>query len=169
MIAAQAPGRAVTGGLVEIREGSSAVDWAFYFVDFFRYASPVRAGPSPTLTVCNVAYSKARLAAIADTWKVYFHETAINDALRERFGELWLEPLSRVTMSRHVTLGDALYERYAFGRLGCTRLGFCTPASGSTTASSRQSFRCCSCLGAWRRKPCPRAASPCPSRARSCP
>ncbi|HTF86813.1 MAG TPA: glycosyltransferase [Planctomycetota bacterium] len=128
MIAAQAPGRAVTGGLVEIREGSSAVDWAFYFVDFFRYASPVRAGPSPTLTVCNVAYSKTRLAAIADTWSVYFHETAINDALRERFGELWLEPLSRVTMSRHVSLGDALYERYAFGRLfGCTRLGFCTP------------------------------------------
>jgi hypothetical protein len=32
-------------------------------------------------------------------------------------------------MARHVTLGDALYERYAFGRLfGCTRLAFCTSA-----------------------------------------
>ncbi len=129
MIAAQAPGRAVTGGLVEIRAGSSAVDWAFYFVDFFRYASPGRTGPSPTLTVCNVAYSRSSLDAIADLWKVYFHETAINDALRARFGELWLEPSARVSMARHVTLGDALYERYAFGRLfGCTRLGFCTPA-----------------------------------------
>lgn len=128
MIAAQSPGRAVTGGLVEIRGGSSSVDWAFYFVDFFRYASPVRAGASPTLTVCNVAYSKHQLAAIEDLWKVYFHETAINDALRERFGMLWLEPRSRVTMARHVSIGDALYERYAFGRLfGCTRLGFCTP------------------------------------------
>lgn len=128
MVAAQGPGRAVVGGLVEIRAGSSAVDWAFYFVDFFRYASPAREGASPTLTVCNVSYSRASLEEIREIWRVYFHETAINEALRERFGELWLDPRSRVTMSRHVTLSDALYERYAFGRLfGCTRLGFCTP------------------------------------------
>lgn len=128
MIAAQAEGRAVVGGLVDIRQGSSATDWAFYFVDFFRYASPGRAGPSPTLTVCNVSYSRRSLEAIRELWSVYFHETAINSALAERFGALWLEPRSRVSMARHVTLGDALYERYAFGRLfGCTRLGFCPP------------------------------------------
>lgn len=126
MLAAQAPGRAVVGGLVEIRPGASAVDWAFYFVDFFRYASPAGAGPSPTLTVCNVSYRRESLAAIRELWQVYFHETAINDALRERFGSLWLEPRACVSMARHVTLADALYERYAFGRLfGCTRLGFC--------------------------------------------
>jgi glycosyl transferase family 2 len=126
--AAQAPGRAAVGGLVEIRSGATATDWAFYFVDFFRYASPARAGASPTLTVCNVSYSRARLAAIAPTWEVFFHETAVNDALRGRFGELWLEPSAVVTMARHVTLSDALYERYAFGRLfGCTRLLFASP------------------------------------------
>jgi hypothetical protein len=124
-LAAQRDGRAVVGGLVEIGEHASATDWAFYFVDFFRYASPAPAGPSPTLTVCNVSYKRRELDAIRSLWEVYFHETAINDALRERFGALWLEPSSQVTMSRHVTLGDALYERYAFGRLfGCTRLGF---------------------------------------------
>lgn len=127
MLAAQAAGRAVVGGLVEIRPGASAVDWAFYFVDFFRYASPAQAGPSPTLTVCNVSYRRESLAAVRDLWQVHFHETAINDALRERFGSLWLEPKARVSMARHVALGDALYERYAFGRLfGCTRLGFCS-------------------------------------------
>lgn len=127
MVRAQADGRAVVGGMVDIREGANAVDWAFYFVDFFRYASPGREGPSPTLTVCNVSYSRAKLGAIRDIWRVYFHETAINDALRERFGSLWLEPRSRVSMARHVSFSDALYERYAFGRLfGCTRLGFCS-------------------------------------------
>jgi len=129
MLAAQAAGRAVVGGLVEIRPGASAVDWAFYFVDFFRYASPAQAGPSPTLTVCNASYRRESLAAVRELWQVYFHETAINAALRERFGSLWLEPRARVSMARHVTLGDALYERYAFGRLfGCTRLGFCSGA-----------------------------------------
>jgi hypothetical protein len=125
MRSAQAPGRAVVGGLVDIAPGASAVDWAFYFVDFFRYASPVSQGPSPTLTVCNASYKRRELEAVAPLWQRYFHETAINDALRERFGTLWLDPASRVTMSRHVELGDALYERYAFGRLfACTRLGF---------------------------------------------
>jgi hypothetical protein len=127
MLAAQAEGRAVVGGLVEIRPGAGAVDWAFYFVDFFRYASPAIAGNSPTLTVCNVSYRRQSLQAIAELWQVHFHETAINEALRERFGALWLEPKSRVSMMRHVSLADALYERYAFGRLfGCTRLDFCS-------------------------------------------
>lgn len=123
--AAQVPGRAVVGGRVEIAPGATATDWAFYFVDFFRYAAPVREGPSPTLTVCNAAYRRDQVNAVRDFWKTYFHETAINDALRERFGALWLEPESEVTMGRHVKLGDAVYERYAFGRLfGCTRIGF---------------------------------------------
>ena len=65
------------------------------------------------------------LAQVTDLWDTYFHETAIHEALRERFGTLWLEPRSVVTMSRHVTLRDAVYERYAFGRLfGCTRICF---------------------------------------------
>lgn len=126
MRAAQHPGRAVVGGRVEVRAGVSAVDWAFYFVDFFRYAAPVEEGPSPTLTVCNASYKRAELERIRDNWEVYFHETAVNDALRQRFGDLWLTPASSVSMHRHVTFREAVRERYAFGRLfGCTRLNFC--------------------------------------------
>ncbi len=128
MVAAQRPGRAVVGGRVEVRPGASATDWAFYFVDFFRYAAPVQEGPSPTLTVCNVSYKKAELEQVRDVWETYFHETAINDTLRQRFGDLWLVPDSEVSMRRNVTFADAIYERYAFGRLfGCTRIGFCSP------------------------------------------
>ncbi|MCE9594278.1 MAG: glycosyltransferase [Planctomycetes bacterium] len=121
----ETPGRSVIGGVVEIADGATATDWAFYFVDFFRYARPAPRGGSPTLTVCNVSYKKEQLAAIRDVWDVYFHETAINDALRTKFGELVLEPDAEVTMGRHVEFGHAVYERYAFGRLfGCTRLLF---------------------------------------------
>ena len=125
MVAAQGPACAAVGGVVDVADGATATDWAFYFVDFFRYAPPAKAGPSPSLTVCNVAYRREHLAAIQELWAVNFHETAINDALRERFGPLRLEPRAVVTMGRHVSLSDALYERYAFGRLfGCTRLEF---------------------------------------------
>lgn len=127
--AASVAGRAVVGGRVEIRAGATPTDWAFYFVDFFRYAAPVQAGPSPTLTVCNAAYRREQLAEVREVWERYFHETAINDTLRQRFGDLWLEPASEVSMFRHVSFGDAIYERYAFGRLfGCTRIEFCSTA-----------------------------------------
>ena len=122
---AQAPGRAAVGGLVHTVDETNSVDWAFYAVDFFRYMPPAVRGPSPSLTVCNVAYRRDQLRAIETLWSEIFHETAINEALRERFGDLWLAPEAQVHMRRNVRFGDAVYERYAFGRLfGCTRLQF---------------------------------------------
>jgi hypothetical protein len=122
---AQASGRAAVGGLVETADGTNSVDWAFYAVDFFRYMAPAVRGPSPSLTVCNVAYRRDQLRSIETMWSEIFHETAINEALRERFGDLWLAPDAQVHMRRNVRFGDAVYERYAFGRLfGCTRLQF---------------------------------------------
>jgi hypothetical protein len=118
------PGRAAAGGVVELADGATATDWAFYFVDFFRYSDPVVDGDSPTLTVCNVAYRRADLQTLDDPpWAEFFHETAVNDALRQRLGALHLSPGPRVTMRRHVGLVAATRERYSFGRLfGCTRL-----------------------------------------------
>ncbi len=123
MTEAKVEGRAVVGGRVETGEGASATDWAFYFVDFFRYAAPVAEGHSPSVSVCNACYARADLAAIEEIWKSIFHETAVHEALRLHFGALWLEPRSEVTMSRHVGLRDALRERYSFGRMfACTRM-----------------------------------------------
>ncbi len=127
MIDAQSKDRAAVGGRVEIVPGASATDWAFYFVDFFRYAGPLPEGPSPALTVCNVSYDRERLAEVRKLWEMFFMEPVVNDALRARYGELWLAADSEVKMSRHASLRDALYERYAFGRLfGYTRNGFCS-------------------------------------------
>ncbi len=124
MLAARAPDRVAVGGRMEIRTGASATDWAFYYADFFRYAAPVQDGPSPTLTVCNVAYDRARLEAIRDLWSESFEEPAVHDALRSRFGGvLWLTSASEVRMRRTVSLSAALEERYAFGRVfGHTRI-----------------------------------------------
>jgi hypothetical protein len=124
----QVAGRGAVGGVVETSATASATDWAFYYVDFFRYMRPVVEGPSPTLTVCNAAYRRDHLQAIAPMWETIFHETAINQALREQFGDLWLAPDAVVQMRRNVFFADAVYERYAFGRLfGCTRLDFVGP------------------------------------------
>lgn len=125
LVRAQRSDRAAVGGAVEALPGGTAADWAFYLVDYFRYMPPLAAGPSPSLTVCNVAYRRDRLEEIASLWGEIFHETVINEALKTRFGDLWLEPSAAVGMRRHVRFRDAMYERYAFGRLfGCTRLGF---------------------------------------------
>lgn len=116
-------GNAATGGAVLASESCTATDWAFYFVDFFRYAPPVVDGPSPTLTVCNVAYRRSDLERIDPSWKNFFHETAVNSELRSKFGPLVLDGSARVTMKRHVSFIDAMRERYVFGRLfGCTRI-----------------------------------------------
>ena len=117
MIEARAPDRAAVGGRVEIYANASALDWAFYFVDFFPYAAPVRAGPSPNLSICNVAYDRDRLEAVREVWGVRFQQTQVNEALCQRYGTLWMEPASEVVMYRSVSARDACYERYAFGRL----------------------------------------------------
>lgn len=128
MVEAQREGRAAVGGRVEITPDASTADWAFYFVDFFRYAGPVAAGSVPSLTVCNVAYKLAELQAILSTWDKAFVETEVNAALCTRFGTLWLHPASEVTLDRHVTLRAAVKERYALGRLfGCSRVDRCSP------------------------------------------
>lgn len=110
-------GRGAVGGVVEPGDAASAAMWAFYYVDFFRYMRPAQSGGSPTLSVCNVAYHRSHLEAIHDLWKDGFLETEVHDALRDRFGPLEICADAEVTVRRNVRFGDAVYERYAFGRL----------------------------------------------------
>ncbi len=128
LLEAQGPGRGAVGGAVETEHAGNALTWAFYLVDYYRYMRPFPEGPSASLTVCNVSYRRDYLEAIAPLWQEFFHETAINAALAERFGPLWLAPAAEVRTRRTVTFSDAVYERYAFGRLfGVTRNKFASP------------------------------------------
>jgi hypothetical protein len=117
LVDAQGTGRAAVGGRVECATNATPTDWAFHFIDFYRYCAPLDEGPVSSLTVCNVAYNRTHLSAVRELWHETFVETVINDALASRFGPLWLHPAAAVTMHRHLTLRDAVVERYAFGRL----------------------------------------------------
>ena len=47
----------------------------------------------------------------------------MHNLLEQKFGPLWLTPDAEVRVVRNVTFGDAVYERYAFGRLfGAARI-----------------------------------------------
>lgn len=116
-------GRGAVGGIVEAMPGISNAMWAFCYVDFFKYMRPLSAGTAPTLSVCNVAYRKSDLTEIAKAWSKGFVETEMHGLLGQKFGPLWLTPDAEVRVVRNVTFGDAVYERYAFGRLfGASRI-----------------------------------------------
>ena len=116
-------GRAAVGGVVEPGIAASPAMWAFYYVDFFRYMRPATAGASPSLSVCNVAYHRSHLDDVKEIWATGFHETEVHRVLQQKFGPLYLWPDAEVRVRRNVRFGDAVYERYAFGRLfGATRV-----------------------------------------------
>jgi glycosyltransferase involved in cell wall biosynthesis len=125
IVAAHREGRAAVGGAVQTSHSGDPVTWAFYLVDYYRYMRPFPEGPAPALTVCNVSYRREHLEAVRGLWRETFHETAVNAALAERFGVLWIMPDAVVTTRRAVRFGDAVYERYAFGRMfACNRNAF---------------------------------------------
>ncbi len=116
-------GHGAVGGVVEAMPGISNAMWAFCYVDFFKYMLPVAEGKATTLSVCNVAYRRSDLTEIADAWANGFVETEMHGLLEQRYGPLWLTPGAEVRVVRNVTPGDAVYERYAFGRLfGASRI-----------------------------------------------
>lgn len=123
LLSSDSGGHAAVGGSIEVAGDISNSMWAFAYVDFFRYMRPLRPGHSPSLSVCNVAYSAEHLRAVEDQWRDGFHETNVHEALARRFGTLSLNPDAIVQVSRNVELSGAIYERYAFGRLfGATRI-----------------------------------------------
>lgn len=110
-------GRAAAGGPIDTRRDATAAAWAFYFLDFFRYLSPVVEGVTPAISVCNVAYRRADLEAIRECWETGFHETEVHWRLCAKHGPLWMEPKARIIMLRNVGFGGAMGECYGQGRL----------------------------------------------------
>ncbi|MCA9548896.1 MAG: glycosyltransferase [Myxococcales bacterium] len=123
-------GWAAVGGPVDINPGASKVEWAFTFIDFFPYTSPVPAGVAATLTVCNAAYRRADLEALDLDWRTHFQEQVVNQALVARADlPLGLVPEAPVTLVRPVNLQEAMRERFQLGRVfAAKRLEYTSPA-----------------------------------------
>ena len=111
------------GGTVEKEAPDKALNWAVYFLDYLRYMPPVDGHETHELTDLNVSYKMDALHKITDVWQTEFHEPNVHAALERLGGSLWLSPNIRVHQRRNLTLGHALWDRYAFGRLfGSTRV-----------------------------------------------
>ena len=108
---------AAVGGAVEKVVPDTALNWALYLSDYVRYMNPKSEGYSTELSDCNVSYKGSALHAIADVWQTEFHEPAVHGALRARGEALWFSPDIIVQQQRSVRLGDAIRDRFAFGRL----------------------------------------------------
>jgi len=122
IVAAHRAPHVAIGGAVEKQTPDTALNWSFYFADYLRYLNPPE-GPSASLTDGNVTYKRVALDAIAGIWQDEFHENLVHGALAARGQSLWLSPRIVVRQKRHVSLGEAVRDRYAFGRLfGSTRI-----------------------------------------------
>ncbi len=108
---------AAVGGVVEKQDPDTILNWAVYFADYLRYMNPVSEGPTRSLTDLNASYKRAALASIDHVWLHEFHEPVINGALLQKGESLWLSPRIVVNQQRSLGLREALWDRYAFGRL----------------------------------------------------
>lgn len=107
---------AAVGGAIENRP-TGLLNWAIYFCDFGRYQNPVRRGPAPYVSDCNIAYKRRALEQTAELWKDAYHEASINRALQEAGETLWLSPDVVVWQHREkMGLTTALRERYVWAR-----------------------------------------------------
>jgi len=111
------PDRSAVGGAIATDPDTPAVTWAFYFGDFFPYMPPIAAGRASAISVCNVAYRRADLESVRQSWEGGFHEPTVHSALQSRFGPLWLVENAGIRVRRDVSLRGAVIERFTQGRL----------------------------------------------------
>ncbi len=105
------------GGAVEKDVPDTLLSWSFFFIDYVRYMNPMIEGPTSHLTDCNVSYKREALEAIADVWKLEFHEPEVHQALEDQGQTLWFNPKMIVLQRRDIRFKNALQDRFDFGRL----------------------------------------------------
>lgn len=116
LVAAHASGDAAIGGAIE-NDIDRPLNWAVYLCDFGRYQNPVPAGPSPFASDANTAYKRAALESVRSVWESSFNEVVVNGALVASGSTVALSPDMVVYQHRSdLDLGDALRERYVWGR-----------------------------------------------------
>jgi predicted dehydrogenase len=118
-----AVGGPIEKGLPDGRDNDSALNWAVYLADYSRYMLPLPEGATHALSDCNVSYKRSALDETRALWATEFHENIVNGALHQRGASLWFDPSVVVFEQRELDLGDALRDRFNFGRLfGSTRV-----------------------------------------------
>lgn len=110
------PDAAAIGGAVEC-DSAKLLNWAVYFCDFGRYQNPLPEGPAEFVSDGNVAYRRAALETVADSWRMDYHETVVHWAMAAAGLELRTTPRVVVWQARTgLQFGAALRERYVWAR-----------------------------------------------------
>jgi len=116
LVAAHRSGDAAIGGAIE-NDVDRPLNWAVWFCDFGRYQNPLPAGPSPFASDANTAYKRDALESVRRAWEASFNEVIVNGALMASGATVALSPEMVVFQHRSdLALGDALRERYIWGR-----------------------------------------------------
>jgi hypothetical protein len=107
---------AVVGGAVE-NGVDTALNWAVYFCDFFKYQNPVPEGESFYASDANVSYKRRALETVREVWQNRFQEIDVNAVLVSRGERIVLSREMRLEQRRHnLTLPSAIQERFIWGR-----------------------------------------------------
>ena len=107
---------AVIGGSVENASVERALDWAVYFYDYGKYMLPNRAGATDALSGMNVSYKRAVLEEIRDVYKDGFYETFVNEELKKRGHQLYLEPAAIVYHHKNYSIKRAGEQSFHLAR-----------------------------------------------------
>ena len=107
---------AAIGGVVENAATGRLVDWAVYFLEYSRFASPLRAGEADDLPGPNVSYKRHVFYELGESTAHEYWETFVHDELRGRGYQLWCDPSIRVDHCVHFRFGPFIVERYHYGR-----------------------------------------------------
>jgi hypothetical protein len=92
------------------------LNWAVYFCDFGRYQSPLPEGVTAFASDANISYKRVILEELRPVWEEVFREPEVNGAIQERGGKLGIAPAMIVHQCRRLRLGEALAERFIWGR-----------------------------------------------------
>ena len=121
--------QAAVGGAIE-NGIDRPLNWAVYYCDFARYQNPVSAGETRFASDANTSYKRSALESVRSLWQQSFREIVVNDALLAAGKKVTLDPGIVVYQHRSdLTLRDALYERFVWGRsYAATRCALLSPS-----------------------------------------
>ena len=121
--------QAAVGGAIE-NGIDRPLNWAVYYCDFAKYQNPVPAGETRFASDANTAYKRSALESVRSLWQQSFREIVVNDALLAAGKKVTLDPDIVVYQHRSdLTLHDALYERFVWGRsYAATRCALLSPS-----------------------------------------
>jgi len=124
----------VVGGSVENVSVERALDWAVYFYDYGKYMLPNAAGATDALSGMNVSYKRAVLGEIREIYRDGFYETFVNEELKRRGHQLFLEPSAIVYHHKNYKIKRAAKHCYHLAR------SFAAQRTANVTPSKRAFF-----------------------------